>query len=75
MEIIIIGLVGKGGYMNVKTMSTKALKKQYLELDDMINNVGCYSVRDLVLMEAMGEELYNRGVEVAKKAYFVEEDL
>ncbi len=40
--------------------SIAQLEEEFKQLDDVINNVGCFGVRDLSLFDAIGRELDRR---------------
>ena len=44
--------------------SIEELKEEWKQLDCCIENVGCFSTRDLALREVIEEELFERGVRV-----------
>ena len=44
----------------IKKMSTKKLKEEFEALDQAIEDVDCYGVRDLMLREAISNELHRR---------------
>lgn len=46
--------------MNVKEASDKQLKKELKELNFIINKIGSYGSKDLVLRMAIENELYRR---------------
>lgn len=48
--------------MLLKEQDTRELIKEYRELDELINIVSCYSVRDIQLQIEIQKELERRGI-------------
>lgn len=48
--------------MTLQERKTKELIKEYRELDELINIISCYSVRDIQLQNEIQKELERRGI-------------
>ena len=50
--------------MNLKEQTSKELKRMFRSLYDTIYVVECYGVNDMLLLNAIGEELEYRGIDI-----------
>ena len=48
--------------MDVKRLTDKELKKESKVYEEMIFKVGCYSVKDCLILSAINKELKRRGL-------------
>lgn len=48
--------------MDIKKATIKELKKEKKSLEFSIEKVGCFGVRDLLLLELINKELDKRGI-------------
>ena len=55
--------------------SDKELYTEWLQLEDMISNTGCFGCRDLTMQDRIGAELGRRGYEINEFGKFVAIDL
>jgi hypothetical protein len=56
--------------MDYEKMTTKELKQEAINFDELINKLGCYGTSDLRQFQAVLSELEKRGVEVGSRIAF-----
>jgi hypothetical protein len=58
----------------IKDMTNKELFKEFEAYDQMINNIGCYGVRDMIYYNRILEEINIRDLRITVKYKLIEDD-
>jgi hypothetical protein len=50
--------------MNLSEMSNKQLEKEFISASELINDIGCFGVKDVIYLEQLQREIARRGGEI-----------